>query len=218
MRAAAYVRVSSRTQDLATQRSAIERAAAARGDQLEHWFSEKLSGRTLQRPELDRLRTAARAGHVRRLYVFRLDRLTRSGIRDTFELVEELRAHGVHLVSVADGFDLAGPAAEVVLAVMAWASKMERLAIGERISAARERVEAAGGRWGRPPRLSAEQLAKVLELRRRGKSVREISVALKVPHSTVGRAVVGKTSVPQTRRRTRPWSLSRKARSARASR
>ena len=51
---------------------------------------------------------------------------------------------------MADGFDMEGPAAEVVLAVMAWASKMERLAINERISAARERLEAAGRPWDDP--------------------------------------------------------------------
>jgi DNA invertase Pin-like site-specific DNA recombinase len=36
---------------------------------------------------------------------------------------------------------------------MAWAAKMERTAINDRISAARERVEAEGGRWGRPSRV-----------------------------------------------------------------
>jgi DNA invertase Pin-like site-specific DNA recombinase len=56
----------------------------------------------MARAELQRLRADARAGHLRRLYVFRLDRLTRSGIRDTFELIEELRAHGVDIVSVAE--------------------------------------------------------------------------------------------------------------------
>ena len=119
MRAAAYLRVSSKSQDHATQRSAVERAASARGDAITAWYAEKQSGRTMARAELQRLRADARAGHVGRLFVFRLDRLTRSGIRDTFELVEELRAHGVDIVSVADGFDLNGPAAEVVLAVMA---------------------------------------------------------------------------------------------------
>src|SRR5215468_3997888 len=126
---AAYIRVSSRSQDTAMQRSAIERAATARGDSITKWFEEKRSGRTLARPELDRLRQAARGGQFRKLYVFRLDRLTRSGIRDTFEVIEELRAHGCEVVSVADGFSLEGPAAEVFLAVMAWAAKMERLAI-----------------------------------------------------------------------------------------
>jgi DNA invertase Pin-like site-specific DNA recombinase len=132
MTAVAYIRVSSRAQDLDMQRGAIERAAGARGDAIATWYAEKRSGKVLARPELDRLRADARAGLIQRLYLFRLDRLTRSGIRDTFEVVEELRAHGCHIVTVADGFDLDGPAAEAVLAVMAWAAKMERLAINAR--------------------------------------------------------------------------------------
>lgn len=186
---AAYLRVSSKSQDHSTQRAAIERAASARGDAISAWYAEKQSGKTMARAELQRLRTDARAGHVRRLYVFRLDRLTRSGIRDTFELIEELRGHGVDIVSVADGFDLNGPAAEVVLAVMAWGAKMERIAINERIAAARERVEAAGGRWGRPRRMARDEVARAAAMQAEGRSVREIAVALKVPRSTVGRAL-----------------------------
>jgi DNA invertase Pin-like site-specific DNA recombinase len=67
-----------------------------------------------------------------------------------FTVVEELRAHGVELVTVADGFDLNGPAWEIVLAVLAWASKMERLAINERIAVApllRKEV-VSGQQWG----------------------------------------------------------------------
>jgi DNA invertase Pin-like site-specific DNA recombinase len=187
----AYLRVSSRAQDHATQRASIERAAKARGDNVKSWFSEKRSGKTLARPELDRLRAAARAGHVTKLYVFKLDRLTRSGIRDTFELIEELRSAGVELISVADGFALDGPAAEVILAVMAWAAKMERLAINERISAARERVEAEGRSWGRPRRMTARQEQEARRMRLEGRTVREVSVALKVPRSTVARCFEG---------------------------
>jgi DNA invertase Pin-like site-specific DNA recombinase len=185
--AVAYIRVSSKSQDHATQKASIERTAKARGDSIGTWYTEKQSGKTLARAELQRLRDDARSGAIRKLYIFRLDRLTRSGIRDTFELVEELRSHGVELVSISDGFDLAGPAAEVVLAVMAWGAKMERLAIGERIAAARERVEAAGGRWGRPRRMIATEVARAVQMRADGLTVREISAAMKVPRSTVGR-------------------------------
>jgi site-specific DNA recombinase len=108
MDSVAYLRVSSRAQDFATQKSAIERPATARGDTIADWYYEKRSGKLLARPELDRLRSDTRAGAVARLYLFRLDRLTRSGIRDTFEVIEELRAHGCTLVSVSDGFDLEG--------------------------------------------------------------------------------------------------------------
>lgn len=185
----AYLRVSSRAQDHATQRAAIERASAARGDTVAVWLAEKRSGGTMARPELQRLRADARAGLVGKLYVYRLDRLTRSGIRDTFELVEELRAAGVELVTVADGFDLNGPAAEVVLAVMAWSAKMERLAINERISDARERLEAEGRPWGRPARMGEGEVHRARELQAQGRSVREVAMAMKVPKSTVARAL-----------------------------
>ena len=191
---AAYLRVSSRAQDLSTQRSAIERMAASRGDTIGCWYSEKRSGKTMARPELDRLRADARAGKVTRLYVFRLDRLTRSGIRDTFTLIEELRGDGVQLLSVADGFDLEGPAAEVVLAVLSWAAKMERLAIGERISAARERLASEGRPWGRPARLGAQEREHVHALKAEGRSVRSIAMAVGVSRSTVARAL----AVPKT--------------------
>jgi DNA invertase Pin-like site-specific DNA recombinase len=200
---AAYVRVSSKAQDYASQKAAIERAAAARGDRLGIWYAEKKSAKTLSRPELLRLRADARAGKLTRLYVFRLDRLARSGIRDTFEVVEELRSCGVELVSVSDGFALNGPAAEVVLAVMAWAAKMERLAINERIAAARERLASEGRPWGRPSRLTWQDSARISRFRDMGRTVREISVALKVPRSTVGRALRdnalpgGRTSWPR---------------------
>ena len=186
--ARAYIRVSSRAQDHATQRAAIERTASARGDTIAHWYAEKKSARTMAREELQRVRADARAGLIGRLYVFRLDRLTRSGIRDTFELVEELRAHGVEIVSIADGFDLNGPAAEVVLAVLSWAAQMERLATGERIAAARERIEAEGGRWGRPRCIDRPTIARALAMRAEGRSLRAIAVALKVKKSTIVRA------------------------------
>jgi len=80
---AAYVRVSSKSQDTAMQRAAIERAAAARGDSVALWFSEQRSGRTIQRPELDRLRQAAREGQSERVFSPRVPYtlLTRSATR-----------------------------------------------------------------------------------------------------------------------------------------
>jgi len=171
------------------QRAAIEKLAAARGDTIDVWHSEKRTGKVLARPELDRLRANVRAGNVQKLYLFRLDRLSRSGIRDTFEVVEELRVHRVEVVLVSDGFAVDGPAADVVLAVMAWAAKMERLAINERIAAARDRLEAEGKAWGRPPRLTASERDRARALRAQGRSLRQIAVVMKTPKSTVVRAL-----------------------------
>lgn len=186
---AAYVRVSSLTQNLATQIDAIERGARARGDdpRAMGWFTEKQSAKTMKRAELEHVRTLVRARAVSRLYAFRLDRLARTGIRDTFEIVEECREHDCELVTIADGFDLAGPAADVIIAVLAWAAKQERLVRNERIAAARTRMEAAGDPWGRPPRMTAAELATAKTMKARGDSVRTIAAAIGVPRATVAR-------------------------------
>jgi len=190
MKAAAYVRVSSPAQSHAMQRAAIARAASSRGDTVAIWYAEKQSASKLARPELARLRADVRAGRVRRLYVYRLDRLTRSGIRDTLEVVEELDRGGAELVSIADSFDMRGPARDVVLAVLAWAAQMERDAIGERIRAARARVEANGGTWGRPHRMTKQEREKARDLvMYGGKSIRAVAASMKVPRSTIARAV-----------------------------
>lgn len=191
MNATGYLRVSHRSQDLGLQRAAIEKAAMSRGDTIVAWYEEKKSGKTMNRPELHRLRSDLRAGRLagQRLFVFRLDRLTRSGIRDTFEVIEEIRAHHCELVSVSDGFDLNGPTAEVIIAVMSWAAKMELLARNERVAAARDRLEAEGRAWGRPSRLSEAQRSRIMSLRKDGKTIRQIAVAMKVPRSTVARAL-----------------------------
>ncbi len=103
--------------------------------------------------------------------------------------MEELRAHGVELITIADGFDLNGPAAEVVLAVLSWAAKMERLATNERIAAARLRIEAEGRTWGRPRRLDDAQVAKVIALRRAGRTLRAIARTMRCPASTISDAL-----------------------------
>lgn len=186
---AAYIRVSSKGQDFATQRDAILRASAARGDSIDLFFEEKRSGKSLDRPKLAELVGYVQKGEVVKIYVFRVDRLTRRGIRDTLTIVETLRSCGCVLTTVADGFQLDGPAGDVVLAVMAWAAQMERQALAERISAARERVERQGGAWGRPRRIDPGTLAQARELSAGGRSIREIAVALKVPRATLSDAL-----------------------------
>src|SRR5438105_3807080 len=83
--------------------------------------------------------------------------------------------------------ELDGPAGEIIMCVMAWAAKMERLAINERIASARERVEAEGRSWGRPRSLTDAQVGRVLELQRDGCSLKEIAAATGTARSTVQR-------------------------------
>lgn len=203
----AYVRVSSRGQDHAMQRSAIERAAIARGDAVATWYAEKRTATTNDRPELARLLADARAGRVRRLYVFRLDRLTRTGIADTLAMVTELRGLGVEVVNIADGFSVPPPNAsgsavalgQLILAVLAWAAEMELHTRRERIAARRELADERGEAWGRPSRIDPATRADILKRAAAGEAVRAIAQAVKVPRSTIGRVVRASRNPPLPR-------------------
>ena len=158
---------------------------------------------------LDELRAKVRLGTVGRVYTFKLDRITRSGVADTFEVVEEMRRNKCELICVMDAFrfdDNAG--ADAVIFALSLGAKLERSAINDRIGAARTRLEEAvrsGSRkghvhaWGRPLRGYSKKdrangvrpvdLDRVRRMRAEGKSPRDISVALKVPRTTIKRAL-----------------------------
>lgn len=186
---AAYIRVSSSSQDLAMQRAAIVRAARSHRDKIRIWYAEKTPG-VDERPELERLRNDIRLGRVKRCYVYRLDRLSRAGILEVFKIVKELQSYGCNLVTVADGFSLDGPAADVILAVFAWVAEMERAAIRERLATARRERAAKGLPWGRPSRIGDKLGEKILRLRARGKSIRSIAGQFSIPYATIARFLV----------------------------
>lgn len=193
MNVAAYLRVSTTQQDWTTQRATIKRAAKARGDEISgvNWFEEKVSGVATLR-ELAKIREGARRGEIRKLYVYAFDRLGRGGIAETLNIVRELRAHGCEVVSMIDGFDVAGPGGELALAVMAWAAEQERKRLRERMRDARARVEAEGGRWGRPRTIDPTTLELARTLRDQGRPISRIAAKLKVPKSTLQRALAQK--------------------------
>lgn len=186
-----YIRVSSRSQDYAYQRTAIDAAARGRGARVGAWFADVASGATLERPELARLRSALDARTVSQVWVWRLDRLTRSGIADTLECVSHVRRAGAELVSVADQVALdGGPTGELVLAVLAWCAQIEREKIRENQDAARARLQLQGRAWGRPPLDPCLRDAVALQASQ-GKSRREIARALQVSKSWVDGVLKG---------------------------
>lgn len=181
---AAYIRTSSKAQDLATQRDAINRACEARGLVVDAWYAEQVSTRK-ELPELRRLRKDAGGGLFSRLYVFRLDRLSRGTICEMLNLLQEFKAAGCQVVSVADGLPLDGPFGEFIVAAIAMCAGMEREAIANRVASARARVEAAGGSWGRPRVVDDAKQERIHNMHRKGYSVRKIARLVKLPTSTV---------------------------------
>lgn len=176
-----YARVSTDDQHLDNQRIALRAAGCLR------IYEEKISGAKRARPELTRLLDHIREGDV--LVATRLDRLARA-TRDLLELAEILNRAGVGLRSLGEPWaDTTSASGKMVLTVFAGIAEFERSLIVERTSAGRLAAQEKGVRFGRPPKLNAEQVALGHRLHDEGTSVRDIARILNCHHATLYRAI-----------------------------
>ena len=176
-----YARVSTLDQDLTLQRAALKEAGCRR------LYEEKVSGARRDRPELARLLDQLREGDV--VVVTRLDRLARS-TRDLLDVAELLKEAGAGLRSLAEPWaDTTSPAGKMVLTVFAGIAEFERALIHQRTSAGREAARRRGVRFGRPPALTADQVALAQRLVAEGTSVRATAAMLNCHPATLYRAL-----------------------------
>lgn len=103
-------------------------------------------GRT-RRDAYENLLAEVRAGRVEKVVVWKLDRLTREGIRGVGKLLDILDSTGASLVSAVEGFDTAeGGHSELLLSVLASVARQESHNTSVRVRAA----NADSARKGRP--------------------------------------------------------------------
>lgn len=104
-----------------------------------------LSGGTMERPALKRLLDEVRAGRVKVIVVYKVDRLTRS-LADFAKIVEVLDAHGASFVSVTQHFNTTTSMGRLTLNVLLSFAQFEREIAGERI---RDKIAASKrkGMW-----------------------------------------------------------------------
>jgi DNA invertase Pin-like site-specific DNA recombinase len=184
-----YARVSTDDQDLTLQRAALKEAGCRR------LYEEKVSGARRDRPELARLLDQLREGDV--VVVTRLDRLARS-TRDLLDVAELLKEADAGLRSLAEPWaDTTSPAGKMVLTVFAGIAEFERALIHQRTSAGREAARRRGVRFGRPPALTADQVALAQRLVAEGTSVRATAAMLNCHHATLYRALGGLPASPE---------------------
>ena len=182
-----YARVSTDDQHLDNQRASLRAVGCQR------IYEEKVSGAKRDRPELTRLLDHMREDDV--IVVTRLDRLARS-TRDLLELAEVLNRTNVGLRSLGEPWaDTTSPAGKMVLTVFAGIAEFERALITERTRVGREAARKRGIRFGRPAKLSSEQIEWGKRLLTEGSSVREAARILNCHHATLYRAI-GQAALP----------------------
>lgn len=113
----AYVRVSTAEQNEARQVEAL------RSHNIDKWFTEKISGKNTHRPQLQAMLDFVREGDT--VYIHDFSRLARS-TKDLLELVEQLQAKGVHLISNKEHLDTSTPTGKLMLTMIAAINEFER--------------------------------------------------------------------------------------------
>lgn len=95
-------------------------------------FQDKgFSGKNIDRPAFRRLIEAVEAGQVDKIYVYRIDRFSRS-IADFGQIWDTLAYHNVEFVSVTENFDTSTPMGRAVLNIVLVFAQLERETTAER--------------------------------------------------------------------------------------
>ncbi len=189
---AIYVRVSSRDQSHASQMPDLERWVECHDGKV-IWFKDTFTGRTLNRPGMQKMLVELHAGKLERIVVWRLDRLGRT-TKGLCQLFDELADKDVDLVSLKDGFSLASPAGRLHARILASVAEYETEVRAERVAAGQAVARRNGKRWGGSKKgwrwkVTDDQITAIQEMRAAGKAVSSIARVTGLSRPTVYRVL-----------------------------
>lgn len=119
----AYVRVSTVEQNEQRQVEALQKY------DIEKWFTEKVSAKDINRPELSKMLEFARAGDT--IYIKDFSRLARS-TKDLLNIIEQLNENDISLISLNENLDTSTPTGKLLVTMIAAINEFERNNLLER--------------------------------------------------------------------------------------
>ena len=184
MKVALYARVSRQDKGQTNENQLLKlRAfAAGRGYEVVAEYADEASGASPSRPGLEKLSKDAYGHRFDVVLVVRLDRLARS-TRHLLNLLSDFHGFGVDLICSDQEIDTKSPAGRLLFTVLGAVSEIELDLIRERTKDGLERAKAQGKRLGRPPK--PDMTERILELRAKGQSLRQIGVQVGMSHQAV---------------------------------
>ena len=188
MRLIGYIRVSLEEENPENQKFQVTEYCAKHGYQLVGVFEDiGVSGasKPLERPGFSKAIEALKAGQADGLIVAALDRVARS-LLEFFEVYRMLNENNWALISVRESWlnDLDPKIKPLIVTVLSWAAEMEREFIRERTKEALARLKAQGKHIGRKPKWSPEVKARLIDLVRRGLTLKEACKLANIGYST----------------------------------
>lgn len=136
-----YVRISTREQNTARQDVLMERLG------VERVYTDKLSGKNTERPELQKMMDFVREGDM--VIVESFSRFARN-LRDLLDLTAALETKGVQFVSQKENIDTSGPTGRLMLQIFGALAEFERETILERQAEGIAIAKSEGRMTGRP--------------------------------------------------------------------
>ena len=128
-----YARQSVDKEDSISIESQIELCMREIGNYPHRVFRDKgYSGKNTERPDFQEMMAAVRSGGVRRIIVYRLDRISRS-VLDFANVISELQKYGVEFVSITERFDTSTPIGKAMLMIVMVFAQLERETIQQRV-------------------------------------------------------------------------------------
>jgi DNA invertase Pin-like site-specific DNA recombinase len=185
---AAYVRVSTARQKDDSQRHEIHKWLVSNGINPEHveWYSDKETGKTMQRPEFQRLQGDIFRGKVKQVILWKLDRLSRR-LKDGIVTLADWAEKDVKIVVVTQQIEFSGAIGKTLAALLLGLAEIELEFRKERQMAGIEVAKKKGVYKGRKPGTKKAKPNRVKELREKGLTILEISTALGLSERSVFR-------------------------------
>ncbi|WP_404309385.1 recombinase family protein [Neorhodopirellula lusitana] len=183
---AVYIRVSTSSQNEASQKAEILRWLQGHRITPKQvvWFVDKQIGDNLDRPAFKELQSEVFAGTIGMVVVYKLDRLSRK-MTDGITTLSNWLDKGIRFVSVSQQFDFSGTVGKMIAGLLFGIAEMEQETRRERQAAGIKVAKKAGKYKGRKPGSVKANPARAKKLRDDGLTLREIGAALNVSHSTV---------------------------------
>ena len=169
-----YARVSTEDQNLEQQIEALTRFGVDPRD----IYKEKVSGKSMNRPEWKALLKDARAGDT--VVVWKIDRIGRRLI-EVLQTAEQLKERGIRLRSLDGEVDMDTAAGYLFFSIMCAFAEMERRLTSERTKAGLAVARANGRFGGRPADLSDDEAREAFEAVEKGAVLAHIAKGRKPP-------------------------------------
>ncbi|CAN7181147.1 recombinase family protein [Peribacillus frigoritolerans] len=186
MKTVGYIRVNSEGQNIARQKKSLKEAGCT------DFFIEKISGASMERPELQRMLKELEAGDT--VITHEISRLSRS-TKDLLTIVEIVQSKGAGLKSISDKWlDLSddNPMSELLFAIFSGLAQFERKMIKQRQKEGIEIAKSEGKFKGRKTKLveggkEEQRMKAIIEAYKQGKSIKDIRTIFKVGTGTIYR-------------------------------